>query len=211
MSVSSSGKIEIIIRSLKEKYGTLEWWRGTTDEVMIGAILTQQTRWENVERSLENLRQQGLCSIAAINNAECHPIEKAIMCSGFYRIKARRLKFLSAHVTGEYGSIERMAQQPADRLRENLLGVHGIGEETADSILCYGFSHQTFVIDAYTERICRCAGIAAKRPALKKLFETVLPRDTAVYQQAHAHIVEYAKEYCVKKRCNKCTIPTLNG
>jgi endonuclease-3 related protein len=211
MSVSSSGKIEKIIRFLKEKYGTLEWWRGTTDEVMIGAILTQQTRWENVERSLGHLRHQGLCSIATINNAEPGNLEKAIMCSGFYRIKARRLKSLSAHVTGEYGSVGRMAQQSTDLLRKNLLGVYGIGEESADSILCYGFSRQTFVIDAYTERICRCAGIAAKRPALKKLFEKVLPRDIAVYQQAHAHIVEYAKEYCVKKRCNECIIPTLNG
>jgi len=211
MSVSSSFKLERIVRSLAGHYGEIAWWPGDTDIVMIGAILTQQTRWENVEKSLGYLRQQGLCSIAAIHNAECHNIEKAIMCTGFYRIKARRLKSLSSHVIGEYGSIERMAQQPADCLRGNLLGVHGIGEETADSILCYGFSHQVFVIDAYTERICRCAGIAAKRPALKKLFEKVLPRDTAVYQQAHAHIVEYAKEYCVKKRCNECTIPTLNG
>lgn len=211
MSGSSSGKIEKIIRFLKEKYGTLEWWRGTTDEVMIGAILTQQTRWENVEKSLGHLRHQGICSIAEINNVECHNIERAIMCTGFYRIKARRLKSLSSHVMDRYGGIGNMALQPGDHLRENLLGVHGIGEETADSILCYGFSHQVFVIDAYTERICRCAGITTKRPALKKLFEKVLPRDIAVYQQAHAHIVEYAKEYCVKKRCNECTIPTLNG
>jgi len=104
-----------------------------------------------------------------------------------------------------------MAQQTTDQLRENLLGVLGIGEETADSILCYGLSRPTFVIDAYTERICQCGGISAKRPVLKTLFEKVLPRDTAVYQQVHAHVVEYAKEYCVKKRCTECTIPTLNG
>lgn len=211
MSGSSSGKIAEIIRFLKEKYGTLEWWRGTTEEVMIGAVLTQQTRWENVNRSLENLRQQDLCSIAAINDAKPGNLEKAIKCSGFYRIKAQRLKSLASHVIEEYGGITNMALQPADHLRENLLCVRGIGEETADSILCYGFSRQTFVIDAYTRRICHCAGISAKSPALKKIFEKVLPRDPKVYQQAHAHIVEFAKEYCVKKRCDNCKIRTLNG
>jgi endonuclease-3 related protein len=211
MSGFSSVKAHKIVVILTGCFGEIPWWPGDTDEVMIGAILTQQTRWENVVRSLGHLRHQGLCSIATINNAEPGNLEKAIMCSGFYRIKARRLKSLSAHVTGEYGSVGRMAQQSTDLLRKNLLGVYGIGEESADSILCYGFSRQTFVIDAYTERICRCAGIAAKSPVLKKLFEKVLPRDIAVYQQAHAHFVEYAKEYCVKKRCNDCIIPTLNG
>jgi endonuclease-3 related protein len=196
---------------LKRKYGRIEWWRGNADEVMIGAILTQQTRWENVEKAIHQLRQNGLCSMAAINTTERNNLEKAIMSTGFYRIKAARLKSLASYVIGEYGGIERMAQQPTVHLRENILGVHGVGEETADSILCYGFSRPCFVIDAYTERICRCVGIITKRPVLKKLFEQVLPRDTAVYQQVHAHIVEYAKEYCVKKRCTECTIPTLNG
>jgi endonuclease-3 related protein len=211
MSVSSSNKILLIVRMLKRKYGRIEWWRGNADEVMIGAILTQQTRWENVEKAIHQLRQNGLCSMAAINTTERNNLEKAIMSTGFYRIKAARLKSLASHVIGEYGGIERMAQQPTVHLRENILGVHGVGEETADSILCYGFSRPCFVIDAYTERICRCVGIITKRPVLKKLFEQVLPRDTAVYQQVHAHIVEYAKEYCVKKRCTECTIPTLNG
>jgi endonuclease-3 related protein len=196
---------------LKSKYGKIDWWRGNADEVMIGAILTQQTRWEAVEKALLQLRQGDLCSMAAINTAERIDLERAIRGTGFYRIKAGRLKSLASHVIEEYGGIERMAEQPTNHLRENLLGVLGIGEETADSILCYGLSRPSFVADAYTERICRCAGISAKRPVLKTLFEKVLPRDTAVYQQVHAHIVEYAKEYCVKKRCAECIIPILNG
>jgi endonuclease-3 related protein len=211
MSASSSNKILLIVQILRRKYGQIDWWRGSADEVMIGAILTQQTRWENVEKALLQLRQGSLCSIAAIYKAERNDLERAIKCTGFYHIKARRLKSLASHVIEGYGGIECMAQQTTDQLRENLLGVLGIGEETADSILCYGLSRPTFVIDAYTERVCQCGGISVKRPVLKTLFEKVLPRDTAVYQQVHAHVVEYAKEYCVKKRCTECTIPTLNG
>jgi len=211
MSGSSSGKIKKVIQILGRKYGTIAWWHGNTDEVMIGAILTQQTRWENVEKALILLRHEGLCSIAAIRDADQTTLENAIRCTGFFRKKASRLKSLAAQVMDKAGGIGTMASQPDDDLRKNLLSVHGIGEETADSILCYGFSRQSFVIDAYTDRICRCAGIMTKRHALKSLFENVLPRDAGIFQQVHAHIVEYAKEYCGKKRCNECIIRTLNG
>jgi endonuclease III related protein len=211
MSGSSSAKISKIIRILKRKYGTIEWWQGNTDEVMIGAILTQQTRWENVEKALQHLRFKGLCTIAAIRDADNTTLENAIRCTGFFRIKATRLKSLASGVMDESGGIRAMASQSDDDLRKKLLGIHGIGEETADSILCYGFSRPSFVIDAYTDRICRCAGIITNRHALKKLFEKVLPRDAQVFQQVHAHIVEYAKEYCGKRRCKECTIRTLNG
>lgn len=211
MSGSSSVKIKKVTQILNRKYGTITWWNANTDEVMIGAVLTQQTRWENVEKALKHLRHQGLCSIAAIRDADQTNLENAIRCTGFFRIKAARLKSLAARVIDIMGGIEVMVSQPNDDLRKGLLQVHGIGEETADSILCYGFSRQSFVIDAYTERICRCAGIMNKRRALKGLFEKVLPHDVGIFQQAHAHIVEYAKEYCGKKRCKECTIRTLNG
>jgi endonuclease-3 related protein len=211
MSASSSNKILPVVHLLRRKYGEITWWRGSTEEVMIWAILTQQTHWENVEKALLQLRQESLCSLAAIYKADRTDLERAIFCTGFYRIKAMRLKSLASHIIEGYGSIECMAQQTTDQLRKNLLGVSGIGEETADSILCYGFSRPTFVVDTYTERICQCGGISARRPVLKTLFENALPRDTPVYQQVHAYMVEYAKEYCGKKRCNECTIPTLNG
>ncbi len=211
MSGSSSVKIKKVTQILNRKYGTIAWWNANTDEVMIGAVLTQQTRWENVEKALQHLRLEGLCTIAAIREADYATLENAIRCTGFFRIKAARLKSLAAQVMDKAGGIGAMASQSDDDLRRNLLGIHGIGEETADSILCYGFSRPSFVIDAYTDRICRCAGITTKRHALKKLFEKVLPHDTGVFQQVHAHIVEYAKEYCGKKRCKECTIRTLNG
>ena len=178
---------------------------------MIGAILTQQTRWENVERALGNLHSAGICTLAGIAAADAGEIEQAIRCSGFYRVKARRLKALAAHIIGSYGGTGGMAPVPTPRLREDLLAVNGIGEETADSILCFGCSRPSFVIDAYTLRIAGCIGVAVKRDELKGLFECIICKDNAACRQAHAHIVEYAKEFCGKKRCNECILVNSNG
>ena len=211
MSVSSSVKLECIVRSLAAHYGEIEWWPGNTDEVMIGAILTQQTRWENVEQGLLELQGRGLDSMHSLYSAKKQDIEDAIRCTGFYRVKAQRLQALAAHVMESYGSVERMRQIPTEIIRAGLLSVKGIGEETADSILCYGFLRTSFVIDAYTERIVRCTGVKDKRQELKPLFESILPGDQKVYRQTHAHMVEYAKEYCGKKRCSDCILVNLNG
>ncbi|MFA6226806.1 MAG: Fe-S cluster assembly protein HesB [Methanoregula sp.] len=211
MLVSSSIKVQQIVRSLAGHYGEIAWWPGDTDEVMIGAILTQQTRWENVERALLALEKRGLNSMHLLYSADKQDIEDAIRCTGFYRIKAQRLQSLAAHVMEIYGGVDRMKLVPTGTLREGLLGVKGIGEETADSILCFGFLRTSFVIDAYTEKIVRCAGVKEKRQELKPLFEKVLPGDPEVYRQTHAHMVEYAKEFCGKKRCSECILVNLNG
>ena len=211
MSVSSSVKVRRIVRLLAGHYGAIAWWPGNTDEVMIGAILTQQTRWENVERALSELQKRGLNSMHSLYSAETQDIEHAIQCTGFYRVKARRLKSLAAHVMETYTGVNGMRQIPTEILRAGLLNVKGIGEETADSILCYGFLRTSFVIDAYTERIMRCAGVREKRQDLKPLFERILPYNPKVYRQTHAHMVEYAKEYCGKKRCSECILVNLNG
>jgi len=211
MSVSSSVKVQEIVRSLASHYGEIAWWPGDTDEVMIGSILTQQTRWENVERALAELQRRGLKSMHALYSAEKQDIEDAIRCTGFFRIKAQRLQSLATHVMESYGSIEIMQQIPTGTLRKGLLCVKGIGEETADSILCFGFLRTSFVIDAYTEKIVRCRGVSEKRQELKSLFEKVLVPDPKVYRQTHAHIVEYAKEFCGKKRCSECILVNLNG
>ncbi len=179
--------------------------------MMIGAILTQQTRWENVEKALLRLKKDDLATISAIHAADPEKIEQAVRCTGFYRIKARRLKALAMHVMDIYGGVEEMFTVPTAKLRTGFLTVNGIGEETADSILCYGFSRTSFVVDAYTERMVRCAGIPEKRSGIKDLFEKVLAEDSFTYRQTHAHIVEYAKRFCAKKRCDKCQIAILNG
>jgi endonuclease-3 related protein len=211
MSAYNSARARKLIGFLNRQFGEIPWWPGDADEVMIGAILTQQTRWENVELALANLKRTGLCTLGAIHASARPDIERAVRCTGFYRVKAGRLKALAAHVMGTYGSVAQMKAVPTDELRIGLLGVTGIGEETADSILCYGFSRASFVIDAYTERITHCAGITVPRSGLKSLFEGVLPLDVSAYRQAHAHIVEYAKMFCTKKRCEGCRILALNG
>jgi endonuclease-3 related protein len=215
MSASSSAKnkkkAEQIVSILAARFGAIPWWPGDTDEVMIGAILTQQTRWENVEQALRLLGEKDLCSMAALATADTADIEAAIRCTGFYRMKARRLKALAAYITVTCGGVAAMEAMPTEALREGLLGVNGIGKETADSILCYGFGRASFVIDAYTNRISRCAGITTPCPGLKALFESVLEKDHHVCHQAHAHIVEYAKGWCTKKRCEGCRIMALNG
>jgi endonuclease-3 related protein len=211
MSGSSSIKINHLITSLAGCYGEIAWWPGFPDEVMIGAVLTQQTRWENVERALINLKKKDLCSIDAIFHADIREIEDAIRCSGFYRIKAQRLKSLARYVIETFSGVERMADIPTGELRAELLNVSGIGEETADSILCYGLDRTSFVIDAYTARIARCIGVPEKKHDLKSLFEKNLPKDNHSYRQVHAHIVEYAKEYCGKKRCHECILLNSSG
>ncbi|MGA2917059.1 endonuclease III domain-containing protein [Methanoregula sp.] len=216
MSGSSSSEVSRrticrIVRALKQRYGKIRWWPGDTDEVMVGAILTQQTRWENVERALLDLRSRGLCTMAGIHAADTADIESAIRCTGFFRVKAARLKSLAQFALESCGGVQVMAEIPTTELREGLLAVHGIGEETADSILCYGFSRPVFVVDAYTERMVRCAGITEPRNQLKASFESVLPKDNEACRQTHAHIVEYAKEYCGKKRCDACILVNSNG
>jgi endonuclease-3 related protein len=211
MSGSSSIKVHHIVRCLSGHYGEIAWWPGDTDEVMIGAILTQQTRWENVEHALRELKRRGLNTMLSLYSADSHEIEEAIRCTGFFRIKTQRLKSLATYMMKSHGSVDKMRQVPTEALRAGLLGVKGIGEETADSILCFGFLRDSFVIDAYTERIVRCSGVNDKRQELKSLFERVLPRDQKAYRQTHAHMVEYAKEFCGKKRCSECILVNLKG
>jgi len=206
MSGSSSSECARIVRILNGHYGQIPWWPGDIDEVLIGAVLTQQTRWENVVRAIALLKERSLCSVAAMYVADPAEVESAIRCTGFYKVKTRRLKALATFVMRDYGGIGPMADYPTELLREGLLRVHGIGEETADSILCYGFHRPSFVIDAYTHHICRCAGIPEQKSRLKALFEEVLPSDPDTHRQTHAHIVEYAKEYCGKKRCERCIL-----
>jgi endonuclease III related protein len=210
MSESGLSECARIVRILASHYGRIPWWPGDPDEVLIGAILTQQTRWENVRQALLVLKERGLCSLFSIYGADPPAIEDAIRCTGFYRVKTKRLKALAMHVIGHYGDTGRMGKYSTTDLREGLLSIPGIGAETADSILCYGFNRPSFVVDAYTHRICRCNGIDVEGAHLKALFEQVLPFNNEEYRQVHAHIVEFAKEFCGKKRCGECLLKNSN-
>ncbi|KAF1076946.1 endonuclease III domain-containing protein [Methanogenium sp. MK-MG] len=196
---------EQIITHFKGLYGDIKWWPGDPEEVMIGAVLTQQTRWDNVETALKRLREAGICSFRGIEGASDHAIEDAIYSTGFYRIKRERLKCLSSTVLS-CGGMKSLEEYPTPRLRAFFLAIKGVGPETADSILCYGFSRPVFVIDAYTHRICACANISRRGADLQALFQSLLPEEHRAHRQCHAWFVEYAKNYCVKKRCEECMI-----
>jgi Uncharacterized protein related to Endonuclease III len=211
MSASSSGNIDLIISILFRVYGEIDWWNAEcADEIIIGAVLAQATRWENAERSLAVLKERNLCSIPAIHTSDPETIEAAVKSSGYYRLKTARLKACAACIMEEFGGVEALAGHETGQLRKRFLSVKGIGEETADSILCYALDRPSFVIDAFTHKICTCAGIEGNYGGLKRLFEEVLPADAGTYRQVHAHLVEYAKGYCGKRRCQECLIRNLN-
>jgi endonuclease III related protein len=149
-------------RALREYYGVLyrawgaqHWWPAETPlEVIVGTYLTQNTNWTNVERALANLRAAQLLSVEGIRRVRLSRLERLIRPSGYFRQKARRLKTFIAFLDREYeGSLDRLLSQPTDMLREQLLGLNGVGPETADSILLYAGGHPVFVVDAYTRRI----------------------------------------------------------
>jgi endonuclease-3 related protein len=211
MSESDFTKIQRMLRIIAER-GSLEgWWPGGTEEVVIGAVLTQQTRWEIVELALKRLKERGICDLRSLHHAPEKSIEDAIRPAGFYRVKTRRIKALASLVIEQYGSLKEMEKFPLEPLRKALLGVHGIGRETADSILCFGLQKPTLVIDRYTERICACADIKERGEDLKILLETSLQGDATAFRRVHAQFVEHAKAYCGKKRCAVCGIATLSG
>jgi endonuclease-3 related protein len=208
---SSEDRLVLLVGLLEERFGDIPWWPGSCEEVMIGAVLTQQTRWRNVEVALMRLKERNLCSISGIYQAPSAVIEEAVRCTGFFRIKTARLKALAEFVVEGCGGPDLMKGRSTGDLRAGLLGVRGIGAETADSILCYALDRPSFVIDAYTERICGCAGIPERKGALKTLFERILPEDNRIYRKVHAHFVEYAKEFCGTGKCEVCRIRNVHG
>jgi len=207
--MNETDRVHNLISFLDSGYGYIDWWNAGFDEVVIGAILTQQTRWENVTSALRRLSEADLNTLESICTAEPEMIEACIRCTGFYRIKTARLRRLAGFIINELGSTIR--EIPTDELREALLTINGVGEETADSILCYGLFRETFVIDAYTRKVCRCAGITLPDRELRRLFLELLDHDNNRLRSCHGQIIEYAKEYCASKKCSTCNIQALNG
>ncbi|HMB44500.1 MAG TPA: endonuclease [Candidatus Methanoperedens sp.] len=183
--------------------GRKNWWPADTPfEVVIGAVLTQQTKWENVERAIRNLKERGLLEAEPLSKVDTEELEILIRCTGFFRQKAIRLKNISRFFHENPGLLEK----PAAQLREILLSLNGVGEETADSIVLYAADKPKFVIDAYTKRMCKCLGIEGDYRKLQSLFENSLPLDVPLYKEFHALIVEYGKRFCGKKRCDECIL-----
>jgi endonuclease-3 related protein len=199
--------------SLFTAFGPQHWWPGRTPfEVIVGAILTQNTSWTNVERAIANLRKARLLTPAAIEKAAPQKIEALIRASGYFRQKARKLKAFCAFLRFEYGgSLKKMFAQPTPALREKLLGVFGIGPETADSILLYAGAHPVFVVDAYTKRMMARHGWVkedAKYDDVRWMFERRFPGDAARFNEFHALIVRTGKKFCRTREpdCEACPL-----
>lgn len=206
-----------ILRSYYEamlsRLGRRHWWPArSTFEVIVGAILTQNTSWSNVERAIANLRHEKLLALRSLERTRTSRLAKLIRSSGYFRQKARKLKSLVRFLRTEYGgSLNRMFQTATADLREKLLSLHGIGPETADSILLYAGNHPVFVVDAYTRRILERHEIIrphATYEEIRQLFETNLTPSYPLYNEYHALLVAVGKEWCHTKnpRCSECPL-----
>ena len=194
-----------IYTTLLNEFGHQDWWPADTPfEVVIGTVLTQQTRWTNVEQAIANLKEHGLLEPETLAQAEIELIEELVHCCGFYRQKASRLNNIAKYFADK--GIENVFSVPTDELRDEMLSLNGVGNETADSIVLYAANKPKFVIDAYTTRIMECLGINGNYIRLQELFEQELPTNVDLYKEYHALIVEFAKTYCGKKRCAECLL-----
>ncbi len=196
--------------------GPMNWWPARTPfEVIVGAILTQSTAWANVERAIANLREARLLTPGAILRVRTPRLAALVRPSGYFRQKAKKLKaFVRFLQAGYGGSLGRMFQTPTAELREKLLAVHGIGPETADSILLYAGNHPVFVVDAYTHRIFGRHEITDGKPDYEKvrsLMEASLPQQPELFNEFHALIVNTGKNWCRKSapRCDECPLRGL--
>lgn len=197
--------------TLRKRFGHLNWWPGDTrDEIIIGAILTQQASWKNVEMALANLKGNNCMSLKRIDKASVGELERYIRPSGFYRQKARRLKAFARHVFSRHGSLDAMLSQPAMELRAELLTLDGIGKETADSISLYTAGKPVFVIDAYTKRISsRVFGTDPEigYDELQATIASSIRNDVGLYKDFHGQFVELGKRHCrTKPLCNDCPV-----
>ncbi len=205
-------KLISIYRTLRKSYGPQHWWPARTPfEVIVGAILTQNTAWENVALAIKNLRNQKLLSFRQISQATAASIARAIRPAGYFRIKTKYLQnFLDLVKKETGGSVKKLLRLPLPNLREKLLQVKGIGPETADSILLYAARRPIFVVDAYTKRIFARLGFLSPDSSyedVQRFFMRVLPASERFFNEYHALIVKHAKEFCRKKPgCLDCPL-----
>lgn len=201
-----------LFHRLYRAYGPQHWWPGDTPfEVAVGAILTQNTNWGNVEKAITNLRKACALNPRVIGEMPPHELAALIRPAGYYNIKARRLKNFIHLLCAEYGgSMQKMKREDGEVIREKLLGVNGIGPETADSIMLYALDKPVFVIDAYTKRVLSRHNILSHEEpydAFQELFHRHFARDFALYNEYHALFVRICKEHCkTKPHCEGCPL-----
>ena len=201
-----------IFQRLYGAFGPRHWWPGETPfEVMVGAILTQNTSWRNVEKAIQNLKARKVLHVRGIHQLKRSQLAPLIRSSGYFRIKADRLKVFVNFLLENYdGELKRMMKEEVETLRQKLLHVKGIGPETADSILLYGLKKPIFVVDAYTKRILSRHGIISEKASyeeVQRLFMDHLPHKERLFNEYHALLVHLGKTLCKKiPRCDRCPL-----
>ena len=222
-----------IYKLLLDHFGEQGWWPTTKEggykpehrgerpkvekerlEIVVGAILTQNTSWKNVEKAIENLNRKGIMDIHKLNHIDKKELARLIRSSGYYNQKAQRIKDFVSFVIDKYeGKLENLFSLDIEDLRNELLSIKGIGKETADSIILYSALKPIFVIDAYTKRIVERLGITNDKDydQLQRIFMESLPKDQKIFAEYHALLVRLGKENCKKRelRCKDCPLRKL--
>jgi endonuclease-3 related protein len=212
MSTPTGKTLRAFFDAMHRAYGPQHWWPAKTPtEVIIGAILTQNTAWRNVERAIDNLRSAGLLDWRKLHRLDPGRLAELVRPAGTYKVKARRLKAFVDWLHQRYqGNLDRLFAAPLHALREELLSVSGIGPETADAILLYAGNLPTFVVDAYTARILyrhRLIDEPAEYDEIKDLFESNLPAEVKLFNEYHALLVQVGKRHCrPRARCPGCPL-----
>lgn len=212
-SVRPGEALERYFHRLLEQFGPQGWWPARTRlEVILGAILTQNTNWQNAARAIQSLRRAGLLSLAALRRAPQSRLESLLRPAGYYRQKARTVRHFLAWLERDCaGSLEAMFARPAPELRRALLAVKGLGEETADAILLYAGKRPYFVADAYTRRVLERHGWVAPTAGyaeVQQFLHRHLPADSRLFNEFHALLVEVGKRHCGRSaaRCAGCPL-----
>lgn len=213
--MNKTKKLLKIYQKMFDAFGPRQWWPGETPfEVVIGAILTQNTNWSNVEKAIKNLKTAGKLSPEGIYGLSITELAELIKPSGFFNVKAKRVKAFINWLFSRYeGNLSKMFAQDLQTLRSELLSVKGIGPETADSILLYAGNMPTFVVDAYTHRIFSRHELIPEESTyddMKSFFEENLPKDVQLFNEYHALLVNIGKMFCKpRKVCEPCPLKDI--
>lgn len=210
--MTKSERIKGLYNALYKRYGSQGWWPAETElECILGAILTQNTAWKNVEIALSNLKKEGLISIEKLTLIPAPSLAEFIRPSGYFNQKAVKIKnFIHFLIQNYNGNLQKMFEEDAKTLREKLLSIKGIGPETADSILLYAGKKPIFVVDAYTYRVLSRHGLLPDETTYQEIQELLtesLPEDTQLFNEYHALLVKLGKEHCRKNPvCEGCPL-----
>lgn len=216
MITTTGQKLMEIYNLLFSAFGPQNWWPADTElEMMVGAILTQNTSWNNVEKAIENLREKDLLSVRVLSHIPSTILSGYIRPAGYYNLKVKRLKNLIKLIEDKYnGDVNKLFSLDTENIRKELLSVKGVGEETADSIILYGAGRPIFVVDTYTHRILTRHGLIEEEAGyngLQVFFMDNLPNDVELFKEFHALIVKTGKNFCRRRPlCSKCPLEDLN-